>query len=87
LAPAPNPRVVSRPDLDLDIGQIAFEHLEIGVDGDELHTAQAGLDHAVDGIAAGAADADDLDPRGAGLTGCVEGEVHGALLVVAWGFG
>ena len=35
--------------------------LGIGVDGDELHTAQPGLDHAVDGVDAATADAHHLD--------------------------
>ena len=29
--------------------------------GDELHAGEAGVDHAVDGVGAAAADADDLD--------------------------
>ena len=37
------------------------ERLRVGVDGDELDAAHARLDHAVDGVAAAAADADDLD--------------------------
>jgi len=42
-------------------------HLRVRVDGPELDAAQAGRDHAVDGVAAAAADADDLD---AGLAAC-----------------
>ena len=37
------------------------ERLRVGVDGDELDPGQAGVDHAVDGVRAAAADADDLD--------------------------
>jgi len=35
--------------------------LRVSVDGDELDAFQAGIDHAVDGIAAAAADSDDFD--------------------------
>jgi hypothetical protein len=36
-------------------------HLRVRVDRPELDAAQAGRDHAGDGVAAAAADADDLD--------------------------
>ena len=39
------------------------QRLRVGVDGDELHALEPGVDHAVDGVAATAADADDLDHR------------------------
>ena len=39
-------------------GRGALERLEVGVDGDELDALDLGLDHAVDGVDAGAADAD-----------------------------
>src|SRR3712207_7585551 len=42
-----------------------LQRLRVGVDGDELHAAHAGLDHAIDGVDAGAADADDLELRDA----------------------
>ena len=50
---------------DVD-GLIGIRHqkgLTVGVDGDELHALDARLDHAVNGIGAAAADADDLDDR------------------------
>ena len=37
--------------------------LRVGVDGDELNALEAFFDHAVDGVDAAAADADDLDIR------------------------
>ena len=48
-------------DLDLDVGLAALERLLVGVDGDELDF-EGFRDHAVDGVAAPAAAADDLDP-------------------------
>ena len=41
----------------------AAQVLRVGIGGDELHAPQARLDHAVDGVAPGAAHADDLDDR------------------------
>ena len=38
-----------------------LELLDVGVDGDELDLRDAGVDHPVDGVQAGAADADDAD--------------------------
>ncbi len=38
-----------------------LERLRIGVDADEVHALDAGVDHVRDGVAAAAADADDLD--------------------------
>ena len=43
---------------DLEIS----ERLRVGVDRDELDALEVLLDHAVDGVAAAAADADDLHP-------------------------
>jgi hypothetical protein len=40
-----------------------LERLHFGVGGDELDAFHLGLDHAIDGIAAAAADANDLDAR------------------------
>ena len=37
------------------------QHLRVGVYGDELDAVNARLDHAVDGVAPAAADADDLN--------------------------
>ena len=50
-----------RADVDLLVGLDHEERLRVGVDRDELATAEAGLDHAVDGVRAAAAGADDLD--------------------------
>ena len=47
--------------MDLDVGVAHLQRLGVGVDGDELDAAQSGVDHAVDGVGAAAADADDLD--------------------------
>ena len=44
-------------DVHLGPGAGVLERLEVGVDGDELDALDAGLDHAVDGVDAGAADA------------------------------
>ena len=45
------------------------QRLDVGVHGDELDLVDARVDHAVDGVQAGTADADDLDHReiGAGV--------------------
>ena len=40
-----------------------MQRLHVGVGGDELDAFHAGRDHAVDGVVAAAADADDLDRR------------------------
>ena len=48
-------------DLDARRRERLVERLDVGVGGDEVHAAQAGADHAVDGVAAGAADSDDLE--------------------------
>jgi hypothetical protein len=56
-APAPRPRV------QLDVGVAHQQRLGIGVDRDELHTLEPNFDHAVDGVDAATADADDLDDR------------------------
>ena len=40
-----------------------LQRLQIGVDRDELDALDVGLDHAVDGVDAGTADADDADHR------------------------
>ena len=57
-------------DVELDVGVAHQQRLGVGVDGDELHAAQAELDHAVDGVDAAAADADDLDHREVVLVRC-----------------
>ena len=48
-------------DVELDVGVAHEQRLGVGVDGDELDALQPGVDHAVDGVDAAAADADDLD--------------------------
>src|SRR6266851_437018 len=48
--------------LDLHVGLAAFERLLVGIDGDELHLERF-RDHAIDGVAATATAADDLDAR------------------------
>ena len=49
--------------LDALVGLGEGELLRIGVGDDELDTLEPGLDHVVDGVAAGAADAEHDDPR------------------------
>ncbi len=48
------------PDVDLHFGIGQKQRLGVGVHGDELHAAQARVDHAIDCVDAAAADADDL---------------------------
>ncbi len=48
-------------DVELDVGVAHQQRLSVGVDGDELHALQPGVDHAVHGVDATATDADDLD--------------------------
>jgi hypothetical protein len=48
-------------DVQLDVGIRHQQRLGVGVDRDELDAVQARVDHAVDGVHAAAADADDLD--------------------------
>ena len=50
-------------DVDLHVGVAHQQRLRVGVDGDEFDAREARVDHAVDGIRAAAADADDLDHR------------------------
>ena len=50
-------------DVNLDVGVAHHQCLGVGVDGDELDSRKAGVDHAVDGVRAAAADTDDLDDR------------------------
>ena len=54
-------------DLDLHVGLRGQQRLRVGVDRDELDALEVLLDHAVDGVAAAAADAHDLH---AGVLGC-----------------
>ncbi len=48
-------------DVELHVGVAHEQRLRVGVDGDELDALEADFDHAVDGVDAAAADADDLD--------------------------
>ena len=50
-------------DVELHVGVAQQQRLRVGVHRDELDALQAGVDHPVDGVAAAAADADDLDHR------------------------
>ena len=50
-------------DVDGDVGDAELQRLKIGVDGHELDPGDAGVDHPVDRVDAGAADADDFDHR------------------------
>ena len=52
-----------RTDGELGRGGVRVERLSVGVDDDELDPFEAEVDHRVHGVAAGAADADDLDAR------------------------
>ncbi len=45
-------------DVDGDIGSAQLQRLQIGVDRHELDPGNVGIDHAVDGVDAGPADAD-----------------------------
>ena len=49
--------------LDQAVGLGHGERLRVRIGDDEVDALQAGLDHVVDGVAAGAADAEDGDPR------------------------
>ena len=57
-------------DVELHVGVAHQQRLGVGVDRDELDSAQAELDHPVDGVDAAAADADDLDHREVVLVRC-----------------
>ena len=70
LAPAPEALRQLVADVELDVGVAHLQRLGVGVRGDELDAAQAGVDHAVDRVGPAAADADDLD----------DGEVAAAAL-------
>ena len=48
-------------DVDLHVGVRVEQRLRVRVDRDELDAGEPGLDHAVDGVRAAAADPDDLD--------------------------
>ena len=71
-----------RADLELVGRGIELQRLQVGVDDDELDAVEAGGDHAVDGVAAAAADADDLDP-GAGADLGIERQTQCFVLGIA----
>jgi hypothetical protein len=50
-------------DIQLDIGIRHEQRLGIGVDGNELNSPQAMVDHSVDGVHSSATDSDDFDDR------------------------
>ena len=62
-APAPSPLVSLLPICSLIGAGVGAQRLQVGVGDDELDAVEAGLHHAVDGVAAAAADADHLDAR------------------------
>ena len=69
-------------DVELDVGVAHQQRLRVGVDRDELDALEPDLDHAVDGVDAAAADADDLDDREVVLRCC-----HVGCLSLAWPWG
>ena len=50
-------------NVELDVGIAHQERLSIGVHRNELDTLESGVDHAIDGVNATTADANDLDHR------------------------
>ena len=66
-----------RADVDLHGGVGERELLRVGVDREELDAADAGLDHPVDRVDAGATDADDADHGQVGGGLRARGERHG----------
>ena len=63
LEPDPRPRVTVGADVQGHVGGALLERLQVGVDPDELDALDLRLDHAVDGVDAGAADADHANDR------------------------
>ena len=57
-------------DVELDVGVAHQQRLRVGVDRDEFDARETDLDHAVDGVHATAADADDLDDGQVVLRSC-----------------
>ena len=62
-APAPRPCVDLHAELDAAVGLGEGQLLGVGVGDDELDALEPRLDHVVDGVAAGAADAEHDDAR------------------------
>ena len=78
LPPAPRPRVSFSP-MRMRMARVGpREGLGVGIDGHKLDAAHSRLNHAVDGVRAAAADAEDDDARGA-----VTFSVHRCLLTRA----
>ena len=57
---------MSRADLERHVRVRRLQRLRVGVEREELDAGDLGLDHAVDGVHAAAADADDAQLRLAG---------------------
>ena len=58
------------------VGGRQLQRLQVGVDGQELDALDLGLDHPVDRVDAGAADADDAQDRMAELRGAGNGSAR-----------
>src|SRR6266702_1059146 len=65
-------------DLHLHVGLVVEQGLRVGVDGNELDALESLVDHAVQGVAAATAHADDFHPRVLRY-GLFELEDHGSL--------
>ena len=61
--PAPRPWVILQAELDPAVGGGGVQRLGVGIGDDEVDPLDVGAHHVGDGVAAGAADADDADPR------------------------
>src|SRR5690606_7467467 len=51
------------PQVELDVGVGHEQGLGVGVESDELHSSDAGFDHAIDAVDAASSDPDDLYGR------------------------
>ena len=72
----PEPARELATDVELDVGVTHEQCLGVGVDGDELDSLEADLDHPVDGVDTAAADADDLDDGEVVLGCCHDAAFH-----------
>ena len=66
-----------RAKLDLAAGKRMRKRLSIGVRNEEINPVKVGIDHVVDGIAAGAANTDNGDARTQFLHGLRNGQIDG----------
>ena len=66
-----------RAELDLAAGKRMCQRLAVGVGDQEIDSVKVGIDHVVDGIAAGAANTDHGDARAKFLHGLRNGQVDG----------